>query len=246
LAKTEDTRIGGPDHRFPTTHLSAVLATRSDDAQLRQRALDALVAVYWKPIYKYIRLRSNKNNEDAKDLTQGFLARLIEKDFLESYDPARARLRTFLRVCLDRFIANDYKALERQKRGGDLASVDFDGAEAELSRASVQQRDWEAFFDHEWTRAIFEIALQRFRASCDATGRQLHCQLFERRDIDDAQPSYSELANEFGLKVTDVTNFLASARREFRTAVLDTLREMTGSDEEFRRECRSLLGVEPR
>ena len=41
---------------------------------------------------------------------QGIMfARLLEKDFLESYDPSRARLRTFLRVCVDRLIANEEK-----------------------------------------------------------------------------------------------------------------------------------------
>jgi hypothetical protein len=45
------------------------------------------------------------------------------------------------------------------------------------------------------------------------------------------------------LAATDVTNYLAFARREFRRCVLDQLREMTASDEEFRREAQALLGV---
>jgi hypothetical protein len=47
------------------------------------------------------------------------------------------------------------------------------------------------------------------------------------------------------LKITDVTNYLASARREFRRLVLKKLREITATDEEFRREARALLGVDP-
>ena len=43
-----------------------------------------------------------------------------------------------------------------------------------------------------------------------------------------------------------MTNHLAYARREFRRIALERLREMTGSEEEFRREARALLGVEPR
>jgi len=42
-----------------------------------------------------------------------------------------------------------------------------------------------------------------------------------------------------------VTNYLAFARREFRRIALERLREMAASDEEFRREARALLGVEP-
>jgi hypothetical protein len=57
--------------------------------------------------------------------------------------------------------------------------------------------------------------------------------------------SYADLAREFQIAPTDVTNHLAYARREFRRIALERLREMTGSEEEFRREARALLGVEP-
>ena len=48
-----------------------------------------------------------------------------------------------------------------------------------------------------------------------------------------------------GLPVTQVTNFLAFARREFRRIVLEILREITSSDREFREEARRLLGDGP-
>ena len=73
-----------------------------------------------------------------------------------------------------------------------------------------------------------------------------HFELFELYDLQDAEgkPSYSQLASKFGLATTDVTNYLAFARREFRRCVLDQLREMTASNEEYRREARILLGVD--
>jgi hypothetical protein len=74
----------------------------------------------------------------------------------------------------------------------------------------------------------------------------IHFELFERYDLldDEARPSYAQLATDFGLATTGVTNYLAFARREFRRCVLDQLREMTATDEEFRREAQSLLGVD--
>ena len=44
--------------------------------------------------------------EDAEDFTQDFFSRLLEKDFLASYDPAKGKLRTFLRTCIDRLFMN--------------------------------------------------------------------------------------------------------------------------------------------
>src|SRR5204862_5818101 len=63
-----------------------------------------------------------------------FLLRAFEKDFFAGFDPSRARFRTYLRTCLDRFVSNARKADTRLKRGGAVALVpiDFDEAEREL------------------------------------------------------------------------------------------------------------------
>ncbi len=59
-----------------------------------------------------------------------------------------------------------------------------------------------------------------------------------------ANVSYASLAKEFGLEPATVNNYLAAARRDFRRIVLEKLREITATDEEFRTEARSLLGVD--
>ena len=252
----KDTRIGGPSGKFPATRWSAVVAARGDDPEERSRALDAIVEAYWKPIYKYLRVRWNKSNEDAKDVTQDFLAQLIEKEYLRDFDPAKARLRTFLRVCVDHFVANQTKAANRLKRGGDVLHValDFEGAEAEFVRAkssltvAASVESFDEYLEKEFVRNLFTLAVADLRAFCEGRGKLQHFQLFERYDLDDSvtsRPSYAELAQEFGIAVTDVTNHLAYVRREFRRIAFEKLREMTCSEAEFRREARALLGVEP-
>jgi hypothetical protein len=57
------------------------------------------------------------------------------------------------------------------------------------------------------------------------------------------QLTYEEVGRRYGMKATDVTNYLSYARKEFRRIVLEELRAMTASEEEFRREARTLLGV---
>lgn len=245
----DDTQIGGSYGAFPATRWSLIVAARSPQADERQRALDTLIAAYWRPVYKYIRLRWNKDNEQAKDLTQEFFARLLEKDFLESYDPGKARLRTFLRVCVDRFLANQEKAAQRMKRGGDIQfqSLDFESAEGELKQIEIPSPDtMDDFFVREWVRSLFTMALERLRIECETHGKQKHFQLLELYDIDEAgrELTYEQVARQFSLKSTDVTNYLAWARREFRRIVLEQLREMTGSEAEFQQEARALLGLD--
>ncbi len=101
-----DTDIGGPGGgRFPATRHSAVLAAQSTDLIERERGLAILLETYWRPAYKYVRIRFGESNEDAKDLTQSFFMRALEKDFFDGYDPEKGSFRTYLRTCLDRFVA---------------------------------------------------------------------------------------------------------------------------------------------
>jgi RNA polymerase sigma factor (sigma-70 family) len=242
----KDTNLGRGN--FPPTRWSLIVAARSAQPEERRRALDILIAAYWKPVYKYVRLRWEKDNEQAQDLTQEFFLRLLEKDFLGHYDPRRARLRTFLRVCVDHLVANKDKASRRLKRGGEVQflALDFESAEGELRQLQIPSpAGMEDFFEKEWVRSVFSLSLQRLRQQCEQRGKQVHFRLLEMYDIEEAgkELTYEQVGQEFGLKATDVTNHLAYARREFRRIVLEQLREMTGSEEEFQREARALLGA---
>jgi hypothetical protein len=73
--------------------------------------------------------------------------------------------------------------------------------------------------------------------------------VFELYDLDedgDAKSSYASLATQFGVSPANVTNYLSAARRDFKRVVLDKLREITATEDEFRREARELLGVDLR
>jgi RNA polymerase sigma factor (sigma-70 family) len=246
----DDTIIGGAQDKFPLTQWSAIVALRSNEPSERTRAFEIIVATYWKPIYKYIRLKWGKPNEDAKDLTQGFFAKAIEKDFFQGYDPAKARFRTFLRTCLDGFVANENKAAQRLKRGGQavITSLDFENAEGELKHVEIPATEtMDDYFEREWIRSLFSLAIETLRAECETKGKTAHFQIFQRYDLDEMageKISYEQLAAEFETSTSNVTNYLAYARREFRRIVLEKLREMTATDEEFQSEARAVLGVE--
>ena len=245
-----DTDIGGPLHKFPVTNHSAIVGARSDDQTIRRRAFDTILASYWKPAYKYVRLKWQADNEDAKDLTQGFFANAFEKNHFATYDSAKASFQTFLRTCLDGFVSNERKAGRRLKRGGDMDhyQLDFAAAEDELAAHASTTLTPEDYFHREWVRWMFSMSVDSLRQRYDESGRSIHFQLFERYDLNDegADVSYASLAKEFGLESATVTNYLAAARRDFRRIVLEKLREITATDEEFRAEARSLLGVDIR
>jgi RNA polymerase sigma factor (sigma-70 family) len=239
---------------FPLTRRSVVIAisARDADPEVRRQAWEALVASYWRPVYKVLRVRWGLPREDAEDWTQDFFVSALAKGTFERYDPSKARFRTYLRTCLDGFAANERKAARRLKRGGGQAplSLDFEGAEEELRRHGAGEGlDVEEYFHREWVRSLFGLAVEDLRQWAERAGKQMHFRLFERYDLEGAdapeRPSYAELAAEHGLPVTQVTNHLAAVRRELRRLVLERLRELTATDEEFRAEARLILGVDP-
>ena len=248
-----DTDLGGPAAAFPATRFSVVRAAGSADPAVRKLAQESLITAYWKPVYKYVRFKWGVPNEDAKDLTQAFFARAMERSFFDRFDPEKARFRTFIRVCVDGFVANEDRAAGRVKRGGatEFLSLDFDAADRELGRhAPAAGTDPDDFFRQEWLRQLFALAVEDLRRQCQDADKAIHFTLFERYDLDgpDAPErfAYARLGEEFGLSATQVTNYLALARRQFRQLVLDRLRASTASEDEYQDELRRLFGGEAR
>jgi DNA-directed RNA polymerase specialized sigma24 family protein len=233
---------------FPATRHSVIERIRDADPDARREAFGDLVEGYWKPVYKHLRLTWRLEPEDARDLTQGFFTDAFQKSWLERYEPAKARFRTFVRVCADRFVMNMRQSAARLKRGGGMETLplDFDAVERELAArrgASIHEPD--TFFHQEFVRALFEKAVDDLRAECDRNGHSIRFALFERYDVNPAEGvSYGQLAREFDLTPMQVTNGLAAVRRRFRERVLGALRGLCGSEQELRREAHDLFGVE--
>src|SRR2546430_2832940 len=176
----------------PPPRRSVVEAVRSIDAEERERALQALCAAYWKPVYKYVRLRWNRPADQAQDLTQGFFLEVLERELLEQFDPHKGRLRTYLRVCVDSFVSNEAKAGRRQKRGGTVLHValDFAGAEQELGATVIDPaaipapESLEDLFEKEWLRSLFALAVEDLHELCVARERERTFRLFESYDLE--------------------------------------------------------------
>lgn len=234
---------------FPATHHSLIRRVGSSDADVRSRATESLATTYWTPIYAHVRLTYRLQPADAEDLTQGFFADALRRALFARFEPSRARFRTFLRTCVDSYVTNAMESATRQKRGGRHAFVPIDRAdiEARLTIDLSDESNPDRVFEREWVRSVFTAAVVRLRDRYVTRGRELHLALFEQYDLAGTateRPTYEALAEEHGVPVTQVTNWLAATRRDYRAIVLETLRELTASDEEFRDEARALLGID--
>lgn len=229
---------------YPPTRPTLVAAAASNDPEARARAMETLAAAYWRPVYATLRLRHGMEPADAEDATQAFLGDAFANGWFGGYDPSLGRFRTFLRTCLDRHVGHARAAAGRARRGGRSTTVPIDapGVEAQLAVGA----DADAAFEREWARGIVAVALERLERQCAASGHAARLEAFRRYDLAETggaeRPTYAAIAAELDLPITQVTNHLHWARREFRRHVLETLRELTADDAEFRAEARALLG----
>lgn len=225
---------------FPETPPSAVTLLASTSPEGRARGMRVVAEVYWAVVYRHLRLRFRMTTDEAEDTLQAFFLHLVETGLTASYDPSRGRFRTFLRQCLDNFAISEHrKATAKRRRGNDL-DVDFATVEATLAAATPDA----STFDRDWIRRVAEVAVERLLTALDKAGKSTHAELFRRFHLHDEPPSYQAIADELGIKVTDVTNWLHASRREFRTIALTLLREITASEQEFADEAREVFGID--
>src|SRR5277367_3907553 len=126
----EHPESGGGASQFATTHWSVVQRAGDSQSPDSAAALEKLCSAYWYPLYAFVR-GSGHGPEEARDLTQEFFARLLEKKWLADVDPQRGRFRTFLLVAMKRFLTNEWHRSQASKRGGGCECIAMDGLEAE-------------------------------------------------------------------------------------------------------------------
>lgn len=235
-----DTVIGGQSRGFPQTRPTLIRETGSA-GQPGREALSEIAVLYWKPVYKHIRLKWNRLNEEAKDLTQSFFCLLVETDMLAKFDPDKGSFRNYLRSCLDHFVHKNHQTATRLKRGGAAANqMDFETAEREL--AGLSSPSAEDIFLREWRREVMQQAVGDLAQACASAGKPSAHTLFLQYDLAEGdRPSYADLAKQHNLPVTTVTNRLAWARRELRRLALLRLERLTPHQGALQRESRALF-----
>src|SRR5262249_60167408 len=102
------TSAAAPEYRgpiaFTTTHWSVVLQAQGP-LSAAQAALEKLCCAYWRPIYGYVR-RHGIGPEEAKDLTQGFFALLLERRALNAVRKEKEALRSSFLPSLQHFFSD--------------------------------------------------------------------------------------------------------------------------------------------
>jgi RNA polymerase sigma-70 factor (ECF subfamily) len=212
----------------------------------QKAALEHLIRTYWKPVYCCIRYGWKKANEDAKDLTQAFFARLLDDETLGDFAPDRGSFRGFLKAVLTNFLRKEERSAATLKRGGDAVIVGLDIGELESAGLApeVESMGPDQVFGLAWKRSVLEEALRMLEMKLKETDRMAVLEVFRQYDLEPGpEPlSYRELGRELGISEGTVRRHLWRARQEFRKAVSEVIAKTVSNESDFTEEMKEFYG----
>ena len=229
----------GASARFATTQWTAVFIASREGPE-RTAALGKFCTTYWYPVYAFIRRRGN-GPDDARDLTQEFFARLIEKEWLAGVERRETRFSTLLLTILKRFLVNEYEREQAAKRGGGIAPVSIDVAQAESwfgAEPSTTETP-EKTFERRWALAVLAAALDRLRAELTDAGKARHFEVLSPFLSQEPEAREYEAAGAaLDLAARSVAVAVHRLRQRYRTVLREELaagsRDSAQVDEEMR------------
>lgn len=217
-----------------------VLAAGQRSTPQSDRAIEELCRAYWYPLYAYVR-RHGHSKEDAEDLTQGFFAAFLKRNYLEDVRSEKGRFRAFLLAALKHYLANEHDRASRQKRGGGqaLLSLDWQDADTRYQIDPPDQLSPDKLYDRAWAVTLLEQVITRLRAESAAEGKaEVFEQLKPFLTVGKGEIPYAQAAASLGLNESAARVAVHRLRKRYRellrAEVAQTLSHPADLDEEMR------------
>jgi RNA polymerase sigma-70 factor (ECF subfamily) len=222
-----------------------VLTAADRSSPQSENALAELCQTYWYPIYAFVR-RQGHPHEAAQDLTQEFFARMLEKHYIDDVGPEKGKFRTFLLVCLKRFLANEWDKKTAQKRGGGKThfSIDFEDAEGRYSLEPGHDLTAQKVFERRWALTVLERTLASLAEEFKQAGKG---KVFEALKVyltgDASAPAYVEAGQKLGMTDGAVKVAVHRLRERYRNALRREIAATVSSDAEVDQEIADLFAA---
>ena len=177
-------------------------------------------------------------------MIQGFFASLIERDWVAAADSSKGRFRSFLLVCLNRFVSVQTQKATAQKRGGGnvVISLDDQDAAERYALERVEDLSPEVVYDRRWALTLLEQAWDGLRGECQSTGK---IPLFEhlRAAQNDEAQSQEQLAASLGMSESALKSALFRLRSRYREILRAEVAQTVSDPKDVDEEIRYLLKV---
>ena len=240
-----DPTAGGQRTWFTTTHWSVILDAQDTSSPVATSALETLCRTYWYPLYAYIR-RQGEDEESAKDLTQAFFARLLERNYLAQVQRDKGKFRSFLLAALKHFLSDERDRARAQRRGGGrtLVSLDDSTGEEKYRLEPADTFDAEKLFERRWALTLLEQARQRLEQEYRERGKSTLYQRLKVFESGDGEgPRYAEIGAELGLTEGGVKCAVSRLRQRYRELVWEAVANTVANPEDVDAEIRYLISV---
>jgi RNA polymerase sigma-70 factor (ECF subfamily) len=170
----------------------------------------------------------------------------LEKNYLKDADPAKGRFRTFLLIALKRYLAKEWQRTNRQKRGGGLEMVTFEGEDIE-ERFLAEPSDSaspEKAYDRQWAFSLLARVLDRLEEDHAASGKGdafRELKVFLTGDHGDM--SYTEVGRKLGLTEGNVRITVHRLRRRYRAMLRSEIAETVANPDTVSDELQHLFSA---
>jgi len=228
---------------FATTHWTVVLAAGRRSTPQTDRALEELCHTYWYPLYAYVR-RQGHSKEDAEDLTQGFFACFLGRNYLEGLSSEQGRFRAFLLAALKHFMANEWDKSQRQKRGGGAAplSLDWQDADSRYQINPADQLSPDKLYDRAWAMTLLEQVITRLRGESAAEGKgEVFEQLKPFLMAGQSTIPYADVAVRLGLNEGAARVAVHRLRKRYRELLRGEISQTLSDPADVEEEMRALF-----
>jgi DNA-directed RNA polymerase specialized sigma24 family protein len=232
---------------FPHTCWSLVRRAGRAPDTTSGRALDDLLRLYCPVLKKHLVRHLNFAPHAADDLVQDFVVhRILGKNTLARAEAARGRFRVFLLKAFTNFVIGEIRKRRARKRAPhDENAVRLD----EFPDAVATDAPFHHSLDVEWARRLMALAIGRMQQECTDKGRGDLWEVFSCRVLEPALdqapvPSYDNLVQRFGFaSPTQASNLLITAKRMFRRALEQTVRDTVASEAQVEEEIRDIKAI---
>jgi RNA polymerase sigma-70 factor (ECF subfamily) len=229
---------------FTTTHWSVVLAAQGP-SPAAQAALEKLCRTYWRPIYGFIR-RQGVGPEEAKDLTQGFFALLLERRDFDAVRKERGRLRSYLLTSLKHFLTNEHNRAMAVKRGAGQRLIPLEDLR-ERERVGFDPSDTlppDEIYERRWALSVLDQTLARLGDEYRAAGNvQLFDRLQKALTNEPDRPLPIDTARELGLTESAVRQASYRMRQRYRQLLREEIAHTVLGAGDIEDELRHLVAV---
>ena len=229
---------------FTTTHWSLVLSAQ-DESPAAYEALEKLCRIYWRPIYSFAQ-RQGLGPEEAKDITQGFFAQLLERRSFNAVRKEKGRLRSFLLGALKYFLADEHRRESAIKRGKGQRLIPLEELSAD-ERIEMEPADpvtAEMIYERRWASTLLERVLTRLKNEYGAAGNAaLFDSLKELLPDEPGAPSQAEIAARMGMTENAVRQAFYRFRQRYQSLLREEIAHTVATPGDIEDELRHLIAV---